>query len=179
MPSRSVMGQVVGSDQRTVQGQERGLAADLAGPRKGPVRASATEDSNAHDVEAAKLIYDAVGIFGAESWGAELSAMTKGEVDSGLVAKMRGGKKSTPLRALLPLLRDPDAALALLTAMSRYAGLAPPTKPRKVSREEVQEDVAQRVRRCTALWEAFRRQTADALGTSEEDVDLAFGEVGK
>jgi hypothetical protein len=176
MPSRSVMGQVVGSDQRTVQGQERGLATDLAGPRKGPVRASATEDANAHDVEAAKLIYDAVGIFGAESWGAELSAMTKGEVDSGLVAKMRGGKKSTPLRALLPLLRDPDAALALLTAMSRYAGLAPPTKPRKVTADECDRVLARKVRVTAEVFAIYRSHVAAALGTTEEDVDAAYAE---
>jgi hypothetical protein len=169
MPSR-FMNASVSIDPRTSTGQEAGTALVRKGPHRAEPRATPTEIA---DREASQFFDAAAAAFGPVALAAEL------EVDDALVSKMRSGAKSTPLRALLPILRDPDAALALLTVMSRYAGLAPPTKPRKVSREEVQEDVAQRVRRCTALWEAFRRQTADALGTTEDDVDLAFGEVGK
>jgi hypothetical protein len=130
------------------------------------------------DRQAAALIYSAVGVFGPESWAAELSDMSGNVVDSGLASRMRQGAKSTPLRALLPLLRDEASAMALLTAMARYAGLAPPTRVQKVTREQVEQDVAQRVRQCSALWEAFRRQTADALGTTEEDVEAAYAGGG-
>jgi hypothetical protein len=171
------MGKTLSAAARTVPGQEGCLTASLAGPRKGPARAAATEDSNAHDVEAAKLIYEAVGVFGAESWGAELSSMTKGEVDSGLVAKMRSGKKSTPLRALLPLLRDEQAAMVLITAMCRIAGLAPPRPIQKVTRRQVESVMARKVRECVVLWQALSRQVADECGTTTDDVDAAMTET--
>jgi hypothetical protein len=176
MPSRSVMGQVVTTGSYSTGTQLAGEAVERKGPHRAEPRLSATEKRNR---EAAQLIAEAIKICGPASIAAELSDGADRKVDETQVSRWASGKESMPVRALLPILRDEQAALALLTAMSRYAGLAPPTKPRKVSREEVQEDVAQRVRRCTALWEAFRRQTADALGTTEDDVDLAFGEVGK
>lgn len=159
-------------------GQEH-VPASALGPRKGPHKAEPpTEGAEKYDRQAAALIYSAVGIFGPESWAAELSDMSGNVVDSGLASRMRQGAKSTPLRALLPLLKDEAAALTMLTAMARYAGLAPPTRVRKVTREEVDANLAQRVRQCTALWEAFRKQTADALGTTEEDVEAAYAGGG-
>lgn len=166
------------ADGRTAPGQS-GVPGENLAPRRGPVKVEpATAGAEKFDREAAAMIYSAVGIFGAESWAAELSDMSGNTVDSGLASRMRMGAKSTPLRALLPLLKDEAAALVLLTAMARYAGLAPPTRVRKVTREQVEANVAQRVRQCSALWEAFRRQTADALGTTEEDVEAAYAAGG-
>jgi hypothetical protein len=168
------MGKSISAEARTVPGQESCLSASLAGPRKGPARANPSEEINVFDAEAAKLIYEAVGVFGAESWGAELSAMTKGEVDSGLVAKMRSGKKSTPLRALLPLLKDERAAMVLITALCRIAGFAPPRPIQKVTRRQVEEAIARKTRQCVVLWRQMAREAADELGTSFDDVEAAM-----
>jgi hypothetical protein len=154
-----------------VPGQERVPTSDRKGPQKFEPSVTGAEK---FDRQAAALIYSAVGVFGPESWAAELSDMSGNVVDSGLASRMRQGAKSTPLRALLPLLRDPEAALVLLTAMARYAGLAPPTRVRKVTREEVEASTAQAVRRVSTLWKLLRREVADELGTDEDDVEAAF-----
>jgi hypothetical protein len=120
------------------------------------------------DFEASRFFDTAAGVFGPVALAAEL------DLDDAMISKMRSGAKSTPLRALLPLLRDPDSALALLTAMARYAGLAPPTRVRKVTRDEVEHETAQQVRRTVDVWKLYRRQVADALGTTEEDVEAAY-----
>jgi hypothetical protein len=143
--------------------------------RKGPQRATLTEARNR---EFSRLVGEAIKLYGIDALAEEMSHGADRHVDKGQVSRWASGNESTPGRALLPLLKDEASAMALLTAMARYAGLAPPTRVRKVTREEVERDLAGRVRECTALWDAFKRQTADALGTTEEDVEAAYAGGG-
>jgi hypothetical protein len=173
MPSRSVMGQVVTTGSYSTGTQLAGEAVERKGPHRAEPRLSATEKRNR---EAAQLIAEAIKICGPASIAAELSDGADRKVDETQVSRWASGKESMPARALLPILRDPDAALALLTAMSRYAGLAPPTKPRKVTADECDRVLARKVRVTAEVFAIYRSHVAAALGTTEEDVDAAYAE---
>lgn len=163
----------VSADERTSEGQLAGTGVSFSGPRKGPVHSDTPlTPTGRADWEASRFFNAAAAVFGPVALAAEL------DLDDAMVSKMRSGAKSTPLRALLPLLKDEAAALALLTAMARYAGLAPPTRVRKVTREEVEASTAQAVRRVSTLWKMLRREVADELGTDEDDVEAAFAAAG-
>jgi hypothetical protein len=150
-------------------GSTTGPLAGLDGYRKGPVRAEPRlTPTEKQDVEAAPIFDVAAAAYGAEALAAEL------DVDASHLSKMRRGLKSVPLRALIPILKDQQAALALLTAMCRIAGLAPPRPIQKVTRRQVEESIARKTRQCVVLWRQMAREAADELGTSFDDVEAAM-----
>ncbi len=93
------------------------------------------------------------------------------------LSQMRHGERSIPLRAILPLLANADSAIVLLTALCEAAGFAPPQRPRKVSKRQVQAAATMKVRQVAQLWLMLRGEVAAELKTSVTDVEQALDEV--
>jgi hypothetical protein len=167
MPSRVAMGELVSADVGSTPGPLGGTEGYRKGPHRAEPRLTPTEKQ---DIEAAPIFDAAAAAYGAEALATEL------DVDASHLSKMRRGQKSVPLRALIPILRDPVAALALLAAMCRIAGFAPPRPIQKVTRRQVEEAIARKTRQCVVLWRQMAREAADELGTSFDDVEAAMVE---
>lgn len=100
-------------------------------------------------------------------------------VTEAYISQFRSGERSIPLRAILPLLAHADSAIVLLTAMCEAAGFAPPKRPRKVSKAQVDAAVTRKVRTVLALWSMVRAEAAAELGTTVVDVDAALDDVAE
>jgi hypothetical protein len=144
---------------------------DRIGPQRAPARLTPTEKE---DREAAFILDAACKALGSNEEAAEFL-----DLDSSLLVKMRKGEKSTALRVVLRLLAHPDEGvrLAVINAQARYARVAESTPLRKVSREECDRELAAKVRETYELFRLFRPKLAAALGTTEEDVEAAYGSV--
>jgi hypothetical protein len=150
--------------QKGSRGEDRSLDLPL-----GDLAAQKEKRRRGLDAQAAKWFDSAVGAYGkAQALALEL------DVTESYLSDMRAGDRSTPLRALLPLLKSRDAVLAFVAPLCDAVGLAEPQPKRTVSREEVDAKTAQLVRRTVTLWKLLRSEVAAELGADEEQVDLAI-----
>jgi hypothetical protein len=153
--SSRVIGQVISADGRSNQGPTVGSRLE----RKGPMRhdtplSPRLSPSEKEDREAAQIL------------------------DESMLIKMRQGLKSCPLRVLWRLLPIERCALAMSEVEARIANTSPMQPLRKVTREECDPEVARQVRRTVDIWQLYRKRVADALGTTEEDVEAAYAGGG-
>jgi len=65
--------------------------------------------------------------------------------------------------------------LAVINAQARHARVAESMPLRKVTREECDRELARRVRITAQVFALYRAQVAAALGTTEDDVEAAYG----
>jgi hypothetical protein len=172
--SSRVIGQVISADGRSNQGPTVGSRLE----RKGPMRhdtplSPRLSPSEKEDREAAQILDAGCGAYGTNREAAEFL-----DLDESMLIKMRQGLKSCPLRVLWRLLPIERCALAMSEVEARIANTSPMQPLRKVTREECDPEVARQVRRTVDIWQLYRKRVADALGTTEEDVEAAYAGGG-
>jgi hypothetical protein len=168
MSSIASIGIGVPSDTRSTQGPSDGQRVD----RIGPQRVTPTMRAD----RACAHVLDA----GCKALGSNEDAAEYLDLDSSLLTKMRQGSKPTAFRVIWQLLGHPDEAvrLAVINAQARYARVSESTPLRKVTREECDRELAAQVRTTYELFRLYRPKLAAALGTTEDDVEAAYG-VGR
>lgn len=149
----------------------RGSGGELNSTARTQLRKRAGDDEDGAD---AILIFER----GTVAIGPQkLAAIELGTSESHLADYLRGDKTIAFHRVVRMCRKNPDAALAVLTELSRIAGLAPPTRPRKVEKREVQAATTRKVRNIIQLWQMVRADVAAELGTTTEDAEAALDEV--
>jgi hypothetical protein len=118
---------------------------------------------------------------GVGAYGKAHSLASALQVSENHVSDMRHGERTVPLRALIPLLKDKTAAMALLGAMADFAGLSRP-QPIKVEltpqeRGRARRAYIRRIREISLIHSATRKEIADEMGVDEERLESAFDEV--
>lgn len=112
----------------------------------------------------------------AKEYGAnKVTALDLG-VSENHVSDMRSGDRSTPLRALRPLLAKRASALALINALCDEAGLPHVRATKRIDHKKVKRRAVTTLRAIGPVWEALRGQLATEMGTSEEEIEWAADE---
>lgn len=93
------------------------------------------------------------------------------------LSQMKSGERTIPLRAVLPLLDNENSATVLLTWLCEKAGFAPPARPKRVNRRQVEKKTTQKVKQVVQLWSMVRAEVAAELNTSVMDVERALEET--
>jgi hypothetical protein len=181
MPSRSVMGQVVGQD----QGLRRGCKPQ---PSRNEVIAQIerlkAQILVAGEAETAELDAQAAEWFaaGVQAWAgpnadgaSEAYASTLG-CSRQHVDAMMSGKKSTPLRALLPLLQSREAVRAFVTPLCLAVDLEPPQPKRALTPEQVVSLTLSLFAENPVLLAALQEAAAERHGAEPEETLRALRE---
>lgn len=141
MPSR-LMGTVVGPD----QGLRRGCRTQpsrnevIAQIERLKAQILVAGDAETGELDAQAADWFAAGVqawAGGDADGASEAYGNALGVSRQHVEAMMVGKKSTPLRALLPLLQSREAVLAFVTPLCLAVGLEPPQPKRTLTPEQV------------------------------------------
>lgn len=92
------------------------------------------------------------------------------------VEAMMVGKKSTPLRALLPLLQSREAVLAFVRPLCAAVGLEPPQPRRQLTSEQAIGVALSLFIENPAFLEFFSRRAAEQYGAEPEEAIRALRE---
>ena len=127
---------------------------------------------------------DAILIFerGVASMGPQkVAALELGMKEQHLGDHLRGDRTIAFHRIVRLCRRNPDAALVMLTELSRIAGLAPPQPIKKEltpeQKKEARRKYVHAIRAVRLVHEAAVRDIADELGVDAGAVDEMFDEV--
>lgn len=149
----------------------RGSEGELASTARTQLRKRAGEDQDGAD---AILIFER----GVVAMGQQkVAAIELATSESHLADYLRGDKTIAFHRVVRMCRKNQDAALALIGELSRISGLAPPQRPRKVSKREAQDATTRKVRGILQLWQIVRADVATDLETTVDDVESALDEV--
>jgi hypothetical protein len=178
MPSRVAMGKLVSAKRVRTEcepGSQDGsqipqLDLDLSEIAAQRARIRARRSAN-EDAICSQFFSQAVDAWGKADAYADEIGVTKS-----IMSEMRSGSRVIKLRDCLPLLDNPESARLFIAALCDRAGLAPPQKRRRVSRQEVESATARRVRHIVELWRLVRPDVAAELGTDVDDVEAAMVE---
>lgn len=123
----------------------------------------------AFDALAAPCFDRAAAVYGAASLAAEL------QVDDSHLSRMRSGQKPVPIRALLPLIKEPRALIAFCAPLCHEAGLEPPRLMQRVTREQVVTEFMRSLLDSPPLLRLLVADAARAFGVSADEVLSALG----
>lgn len=111
----------------------------------------------------------------------KVAALELATSESHLADYLRGDKTIAFHRVVRMCRKNQDAALAILTELSRIAGLAPPQKIEveltPAQKKEARQRFVRHIRTIRLLHSATVQQLADEMGVDAEAVDSALDEV--
>lgn len=127
---------------------------------------------------------EAIMIFerGVSTIGAQkVAALELGMSDSHLGDHLRGDRTIAFHRIVRMCRKNPDAALVMLSELSRIAGLAPPQKIKTELTAEQKKEARRRfigeIRAVSLIHSAALKRVADEMGTDAESLDECLDEV--
>lgn len=111
---------------------------------------------------------------GVKAWGKAFAYAEEIGVDEAVLSDMKAGKRVVQLRHCLPLLRSDPSFDAFVGWQCKVGARQLPAKITPLTKDQVQDRIAYKVRAITQLWQMMRADLAADLGATEEDVDAAL-----